>query len=95
MGRFLLFLLVFIIGGVAGFLAGGYGGAAAGGYVGACAVINNAVGSGVLTQDEANTTIRAVAAELGVKPEDKPRILEAMKRTEQPVTPCSTAIEAM
>lgn len=95
MGRFLLFLLVFIIGGVVGFVVGGYGGAAAGGYIGACKVIDSSVASGAMTQDEANATIRSVAAELGVKPEDKTRIIDALKRTEQPVTPCSTAIEAM
>jgi hypothetical protein len=47
--------------------------------------------AGFMTQDEANTTIRAIAAELGVKPEDKARIIDALKRTDQPVTPCSTA----
>jgi len=95
MGRFLLFLLVFVIGGVIGFLVGGVGGALGGTYIGACKVIDSAVASGSMTQDAANTTIRAIAAEIGVKPEDKQRIVDALKRSNEPETPCSTAIKAL
>jgi hypothetical protein len=95
MGRFLLFLLVFVIGGVIGFAVGGFGGAAAGSYLGACKVIDSAVGSQTMTQEEANTTMRALAADIGVKPEDKQRIVDALQRSDQPETPCSTAIKAL
>ncbi|MDZ4869650.1 MAG: hypothetical protein SGI91_20195 [Alphaproteobacteria bacterium] len=95
MGRFLLFLLVFVIGGVIGFAVGGFGGAAAGSYLGACKVIDSSVASGAMTQEEANTTIRAIATDLGVKPEDKQRIIDALKRSDQPETPCSTAVQAL
>lgn len=95
MGRFLLFLLVFIIGGVIGFAVGGFAGAAGGSYLGACKVIDSAVAAGSMTQDEANTTIRALAADIGVKPEDKQTIVDALKRADQPETPCTEAIRAL
>lgn len=95
MGRFLAFLLVFILGGVIGFAVGGFGGAAAGSYLGACKVVDSAVASGAMTQDAANATIKQIAAEIGVRPEDKQRILDALKRSNQPSSPCSTAIEAL
>lgn len=95
MGRFLAFLLVFVLGGIIGFAVGGFGGAAAGGYLGACKVVDSAVASGAMTQDEANATIKQIATEIGVKPEDKQRILDALKRANQPASPCSTAIEAL
>jgi polyhydroxyalkanoate synthesis regulator phasin len=95
MGRFLAFLAVFIVGGIIGFAVGGFGGAAAGGYLGACKVVDSAVASGAMTQDEANATIKQIATEIGVKPEDKKRIVDALKRANQPATACSTAIEAL
>jgi outer membrane lipoprotein SlyB len=95
MGRFLAFLFVFILGGVIGFAVGGFGGAAYGGYVGACKVIDTAVGQGSMTQDQANAIIKSAAAELGVKPEDKQRIVDALKKSDQPPSPCSTAVEAL
>jgi outer membrane lipoprotein SlyB len=95
MGRFLAFLGVFVLGGIIGFAVGGFGGAAAGGYLGACKVIDSAVGSGAMTQDAANATIKSIATEIGVRPEDKTRIVDALKRANQPQTPCSTAVEAL
>lgn len=95
MGRFLAFLLTFVVGGIIGLAVGGFGGTAAGSYLGACKVIDSAVGSGAMTQDAANTTIKSIAAEIGVRPEDKKSILDAMKRANQPATPCSAAIEAL
>jgi outer membrane lipoprotein SlyB len=95
MGRFLLFLLVFVIGGVIGFAVGGFGGAAAGSYLGACKVIDSSVSSGAMTQDEANTTMRTLAADIGVKPEDKQRIVDALQKSGQPESPCTTAIKAL
>jgi outer membrane lipoprotein SlyB len=95
MGRFLAFLFVFVLGGIIGALVGGFGGAAAGSYLGACKVVDNAVASGTMTQDEANASIKAIATEIGVRPEDKTRIVEALKRANQPPSPCSTAIEAL
>jgi polyhydroxyalkanoate synthesis regulator phasin len=95
MGRFLAFLFVFILGGVIGLAVGGFGGAAAGGYLGACKVVDNAVAAGSMTQDEANASIKAIAAEIGVKPEQKQQILDALKQSNQPPSPCSTAVEAL
>lgn len=95
MGRFLAFLFVFVLGGIIGLAVGGFGGAAAGSYIGACKVVDNAVAAGTLTQDEANASIKAIAAEIGVRSEDKQRIVDALKRSNQPPSPCSTAIEAL
>jgi len=95
MGRFLAFLFVFLLGGVIGFAVGGFGGAAAGAYVGACKVIDQAVTEGTMTQDQANALVKSVAADVGVKPEDKQRIVDALKRSNQPPSPCSAAIEAL
>ena len=95
MGRFLAFLLVFVLGGAIGLFVGGFGGAAVGGYTGACETIDTAVSQGGLTQEEANATIKAVAAKIGIKPEQKQQIVDALKKSDQPPTPCSTAIEAL
>ena len=95
MGRFLAFLFVFVLGGIIGLAVGGFGGAAAGSYIGACKVVDNAVAAGTMTQDEANASIRAIATEIGVKAQDKQRIVDALKRSNQPPSPCSTAIEAL
>jgi hypothetical protein len=95
MGRFLLFLLVFIIGGAVGFFIGGYGGVAAGSYVGACKVIDKSVAAGKLTQDDANTMVREIAAEMGVTAENKKTIVDALQRTDQPESPCTMAIKAL
>jgi hypothetical protein len=95
MGRFLAFLLVFVLGGVIGLFVGGFGGAAAGGYFGACKAVDTAVGQGGLTQEEANATIKAIAGEVGIKAEQKQQIVDALKKSNQPQTPCSTAIEAL
>ena len=95
MGRFLAFLFVFVLGGIIGLAVGGFGGAAAGSYLGACKVVDNAVATGSMTQEEANASIKAIAAEIGVKAEQKQQILDALKRANQPPSPCSTAIEAL
>jgi polyhydroxyalkanoate synthesis regulator phasin len=95
MGRFLAFLFVFVLGGIIGLAVGGFGGAAAGGYIGACKVVDNAVAAGTMSQEEANASIKAIAAEIGVKPEQKQQILDALKRANQPASPCSTAVEAL
>lgn len=95
MGRFLAFLFVFILGAVIGVVGGGYVGAVGGGYVGACKVIDQAVTEGTMTQDQANAIVKSIALDLGVKQEDKPRIVEALKRANQPPSPCSAAIEAL
>jgi outer membrane lipoprotein SlyB len=95
MGRFLAFLFTFVVGGIIGFAVGGFGGAAAGSYIGACKVIDSSVASGAMTQEEANATIKSIATEIGVRPEDKQRIIEGLKRANQPPTPCSAAVEAL
>jgi outer membrane lipoprotein SlyB len=94
-GRFLLYLLVFVIGGVIGFAVGGFMGVAGGAYVGACKVVDQAVTSNTMTQDQANALIKSIATELEIRPEDKDRIVQAIKRADQPSSPCSTAIQAL
>jgi outer membrane lipoprotein SlyB len=95
MGRFLAFLLVFVLGGIIGLAVGGFGGAAAGSYIGACKVIDTAVGENTMTQDQANAIVKSIAADIGVKPEDKQRIVDALKKANQPPSACSAAIEAL
>ena len=95
MGRFLAFLFTFVVGGIIGLAVGGFFGVAGGGYVGACKVIDGSVASGAMTQDEANATLKSIATEIGVRPEDKQRILDGLKRANQPPSPCSAAIEAL
>jgi hypothetical protein len=95
MGRFLAFLLVFIIGGVIGFGVGGLFGGVAGAYVGACKAIDQSVSSGTMTQDQANEVVRAIAADLDIKPEQKQQIVDQMKKADQPPSPCATAIQSL
>lgn len=95
MGRFLAYLFTFVLGGIVGLFVGGFFGAAGGGYLGACAVIDSSVASGAMTQDEANASIKSIAAEIGVKPEQKQQIVDALKRSNQPPSACQTAIEAL
>ena len=71
MGRFLAFLFTFVVGGIIGLAVGGFFGVAGGGYVGACKVIDGSVASGAMTQDEANATLKSIATEIGVRPEDR------------------------
>ncbi len=95
MGRFLAFLLVFVLGGTAGIVLGGVVGGAGGAYLGACTVIDTAVEGGSLTQDQANALIKSIASEIDLKPGDKQRVVDTMKRADQPASPCQTAIEAL
>ena len=95
MGRFLAFLLVFVLGAIVGAVGGAFVGGAGGAYLGACKVIDQAVTEGTMTQDQANALVKSAAADLGVKPEDKQRIVDALKRSNQPPSPCSAAIEAL
>jgi polyhydroxyalkanoate synthesis regulator phasin len=95
MGRFFAFLFVFLLGGVVGAAAGGVFGAATGGYVAACKVVDQGVASGALTQEEANATLKSISAEIGLRPEDKTRLVEALKQANQPPSPCATAIQAL
>lgn len=95
MGRFFAFLFVFLLGGVAGALGGAVLGGVGGAYVGACKVIDTAVGSGALSQEQANSLIKSIAAEIDIQPGDKQRVVEAMRRADQPPSPCATAIEAL
>jgi hypothetical protein len=95
MGRFLAFFFVFVLGGIIGLAVGGFFGGAAGAYVGACKVIDQGVADGTMSQDQANALIKSIAADIGVRAEDKQRIVDALKRSDQPETPCSTAIKAL
>ena len=95
MGRFLAFLFVFVLGGIIGLAVGGFGGAAAGGYLGACKVVDQGVASGALTQEEANAVFKSIAAELDIKPEQKTQFIERLKKSNQPPSPCMTALEAL
>jgi hypothetical protein len=95
MGRFLAFLFVFLLGGAVGFVVGGLGGSAIGGFVGACEVINSSVDRGVMTQDEANATVKSIADKIDVDPAQKEQIVESLKESEARSTPCQKAIEAL
>ena len=95
MGRFLLFLLVFVIGAVLGFIGGGVTGGAAGAYLGACKVIDQAVTANTMTQDQANGLIKSIAEQLDIRPQDKDRIVGALKKANQPPSPCVTAIQGL
>lgn len=95
MGRFLAYLFVFVLGGVAGTLGGAVLGGVGGAYVGACKIVDTAVTGGTITQDEANGLVRAIASEIDIHPGDKQRIVDAMHRANQPASPCATAIEAL
>jgi len=95
MGRFLAFLLVFVIGAVIGFVAGGFTGGAAGAYLGACKVIDQAVTSNTITQDQANTLVKSIAEQLEIRAADKDRIVAALKKSDAPPSPCATAIQGL
>jgi outer membrane lipoprotein SlyB len=95
MGRFLAFLLVFVLGGTAGIVLGGVVGGAGGAYLGACTVIDTAVAGGSLTQDQANALIKSIASEIDLNVAEKQRVVDTMKRADQPPSPCQTAIEAL
>ena len=95
MGRFLAFLLTFIVGGIIGFAVGGLGGAAAGGYLGACKVIDSAVTQNTMTQDQANGLVKSIANDLDIKPEQKQQIIDRLKKADTPPSPCATAISAL
>jgi len=95
MGRFFAFLFTFIIGAVIGFAIGGGLGGAAGAYAGACKVVDTAVGQSTMTQDQANALIKSLAGELDLKPADKQRVIDALKKVHPDPSPCQTAISAL
>jgi len=95
MGRFFAYLFTFILGAVIGAAGGAFIGGAGGAYLGACKVIDNAVAAGSMTQDEANASVKSIATDIGIQSADKQRIIDAMKRANQPPSPCQTAIEAL
>lgn len=95
MGRFLSYLFVFFLGGLAGTIGGAVLGGVGGAYVGACKVVDTAVGGGTLTQDQANALIKSIASEIDIHPGDKQRIVDALHKSNQPPSPCVTAIEAL
>lgn len=95
MGRFLAFLFVFILGAVVGVVGGGLAGLGGGAYVGACEVIDQAVTEGTMTQDQANAIVKSIAARVDIKAERKQQIIEQLKKADKPVSPCSTAVEAL
>jgi outer membrane lipoprotein SlyB len=95
MGRFLAFLFVFFLGGVAGTIGGAVFGGVTGAYVGACKVVDTAVTGGSLTQDQANGLIKSIASEIDIRPGDKQRVLDALHKVNQPPSPCVTAINAL
>ena len=86
--RFLLYLLIFVIGGAIGYFFGASSGGLVGALGGTCKIVNAAVASGAMTQDEADATVKTafseLAGELKVSAEDLkkglPRILEEMKK---------------
>jgi polyhydroxyalkanoate synthesis regulator phasin len=86
--RFLLYLLVFIIGGAIGYFFGAGTGGLAGALGGTCKVVNAAVANGAMTQEEADVTVKTafgeLATELKVNADDlkkgMPAILDQMKK---------------
>jgi polyhydroxyalkanoate synthesis regulator phasin len=99
--RFLLFLLVFVIGGAIGYFFGAGTGGLAGALGGTCKVVNAAVASGAMTQDEADATVKTafgeLASELKVNADDlkkgMPAVLEQMKKAHGGTeTPCQAAL---
>lgn len=95
MGRFLTLLFVFVLGGIIGTAGGGLIAGVGGSYLGACAVIDTAVEGGTITQEQANGLIRSIAKDIDVHSGDKERITNALKRAQQPPSPCATAIDAL
>jgi polyhydroxyalkanoate synthesis regulator phasin len=95
MGRFFTYLFTFLFGGIVGIVAGGGLGTAAGTYIGACKVIDQAVTTGSLTQDAANTLVRSIANDLQISPDRKAQIIQELKKQNQPASPCATAIQAL
>ena len=95
MGRFFAFLFTFVVGAVLGFLAGGIGGGAVGAYAGACKVIDTAVAQSTMTQDQANALVKSLAGELDIKPEDKQRVIDALKKAHPEPSACQTAISTL
>jgi polyhydroxyalkanoate synthesis regulator phasin len=86
--RFILYLLIFVIGGAIGYFFGAGTGGVAGALGGTCKVINASVASGAMSQDEADATVKTafgeLATELKTNPDDLkkalPTILEQMKK---------------
>jgi hypothetical protein len=95
MGRFLAFVLVFLLGGIIGLGVGGLFGGVAGAYVGACEVIDLSVSGGTMTQDQANALMRSLADDLDIQPGRKQQIIDSLKKADQPPSPCATAIQAL
>ena len=95
MGRFFAFLFTFVIGVVLGFVAGGLSGGAAGAYLGACKVIDTAVSQNTMTQDQANALVKSLAGELDIKPDQKERIIDALKKAHPEPSACQTAIAGL
>lgn len=102
--RFIVLLLTFVIGGAIGFWFGGTGGGAVGLIVGSCKVVNAAVASNQMTQDGANSTVKAafseLAKEIGITDESLkktlPEALARMKKTHGDTeTPCQAALKAI
>jgi uncharacterized membrane protein (UPF0136 family) len=86
--RFLLYLFIFLIGGVIGYFFGASTGGLAGALGGTCKIVNAGVASGALTQDEADATVKTafgeLAAELKTNADElkkaMPTILQEMKK---------------
>jgi hypothetical protein len=95
MGRFLAFLFVFILGAVIGVVGGGFMGGVGGAVVGACMVVDKAVESGAMTQEQANTLVQSMAADLQVNKGNKRQIVDPMKAGDQPPRPCVVALESI
>lgn len=102
--RFIMLLLVFVIGGAIGFWFGGAGGGAVGLIVGSCKVVNAAVSSNQMTQDGANASVKAafseLAKEIGITDERLkqalPQALERMKKEHGDTeTPCQAALKTI
>lgn len=92
MGHFLSLVFVFLLGCVFGVLGGGLAGGAGGAVIGACKVIDTAVEGGSLTQDQANALLKAVAADVGVRPDGN---RNSGADPNHAPSPCAIAIDAL
>lgn len=90
--RILGFILVFLLGGVAGFFIGSIGGAGAGALAAACEIIETGVSNGSLTQENANQLLRNQIDKLNAGAQ-RQTVIDQAKKLAKP-GPCMTALDA-
>jgi hypothetical protein len=48
-----------------------------------------------MTQDQANALVKSLAGELDITPQDKQRVIDALKKAHPEPSACQTAISAL